>query len=57
MGIEHLMGNHNSSGFLGTHDSATPVEHFASNGFNDTTLADNDFAGLGPEDSADPDWM
>lgn len=59
-GIEHLMGNHNSSNGLlsenkGLHEpSSAPAEHLAAN--DDSKNVNNDFADLGPDDSSDPDW-
>ena len=58
-GIEHLMGNHNSSGLLSENKStheATPssAEHLAAH--DDSKNMSNDFADLGPDDSSDPDW-
>ena len=59
-GIEHLMGNHNSSNGLlsenkGSHEpSPAPAEHLAAN--DDSKNVNNDFADLGPDDSSDPDW-
>jgi hypothetical protein len=60
-GIEHLMGNHNSSssGLLSenktSHEPAPiPAEHLAAN--DDSKNVNDDFANLGPDDSSDPDW-
>ena len=59
-GIEHLMGNHNSSNGLlsenkGSHEPApTLAEHLIAN--DDSKTMNNDFADLGPDDSSDPDW-
>ena len=59
-GIEHLMGNHNSSNGLlsenkGSHEPVpTPAEHLIAN--DDSKNMNNDFADLGPDDSSDPDW-
>jgi hypothetical protein len=59
-GIEHLMGNHNSSnGLLSENKSSheptpAPAEHLLANA--DSGNVNNDFANLGPDDSSDPDW-
>jgi hypothetical protein len=58
-GIEHLMGNHNASGFLqgsNPHETVSPHENLLDKQSADSSQAHTDFADIGPAES-DPDWM